>query len=322
MRFQLLTHQPTPQLQAVLVTATSLDTLCPAWLLLLWARGGSRGHPARIGEGNVVCEMSGQASQQSPSGTWQGERKNLPGRAVVAGRKGRAERKGLFFTAEGCYLWGATWSASRNYLEKGRASKVTMFGALWSCCVHVPEQSSQGNSGKGRTNTLKTVLILVAQCWTLTGASPPRKGILGVLLNDASKMPGAGRAENGTLETSREGAEDDEKGSTGTVDVPTLRMLPAALPVSSSPEGCGRGSEEGGRDAPSSAARRNGTVGRRRDEGGGCDADLPCPGRRVRAGRVVTHQPCPGRSAGSKRKLPGGKFGTWKRKWVLGAACS
>lgn len=55
------------------------------------------------------------------------------------------------------------------------------------------------------------------------------------------------------LEMSREEAED-EKGSTGTVDVPTLRMLPAALPVSLSPEGWGRGSGKGSRNAPSSAA--------------------------------------------------------------------
>lgn len=103
--------------------------------------------------------MSGQASHQSPSGTWEGERKNLPGRAVVTGRKGRAEIKGLFSQLRGVTC-GEPLSVSTNYLEKGRASKVTTFGtstelfeAAGSLSLSRGLQGSQGNSGKGRENT-------------------------------------------------------------------------------------------------------------------------------------------------------------------------
>lgn len=46
--------------------------------------------------------------------------------------------------------------------------------------------------------------------------------------------------------------------------------------------------------------------GRRRDEGEGCDADLPCLGRCVRPGRVMAHQP------GSKRNYLEGSLGQGK----------
>lgn len=100
--------------------------------------------------------MSGQASQQSPSGTGEGARKNLPGRAAVTGRKGRAQIKGWFSQLRDVTC-GKPLSLSTNYLEKGRASKVTMFGTsteLFGAAGPCPRAGdSQGSSGKDWENT-------------------------------------------------------------------------------------------------------------------------------------------------------------------------
>ena len=54
------------------------------------------------------------------------ERKDLLGRSVVTGRKGRTEVKGLFSQRRDITR-GEPLSVSRNDLKKGRDSKVTMF---------------------------------------------------------------------------------------------------------------------------------------------------------------------------------------------------
>lgn len=176
-----LTHQPMPHPQVSSPghdggepPAWTPSTSLPSLGTHFWTRGIMGPSSKDAGKETCSCGLLGCPARclarppaTSPRGhgaVQEGKRKDLPG------RKGRTEEKSLFSQQRDVTL-GEQQCVSRNYLKKGQNSSD-----------HVCPQQNPA-------------LMLVAQWWALTSASPPSKEISGVVLSGFCIMSGAEKAE-------------------------------------------------------------------------------------------------------------------------------